>query len=179
MSEFEKQQEIDWRWSELKKLQLHYVDFRDFYADCSEMLLGFTPSAMQYDIANYVANGPLYCMVQAQRGEAKTTITGCFAVWCLIHDPSFRVLILSAGSKMAKQISTWCIQIINSMPELEILRCDKSHPGARASVEAYDVHWQLKGADKSPSIACMGITSSIQGFRADLLIADDRHICRL
>jgi len=173
MSEYEKQQDIDWRWNELSKLQEHYRDFRDFYADCSEMLLGFTPSDMQYDIANYVANGPLYSMVQAQRGEAKTTITGCFAVWCLIHDPTFRVLIISAGSKMAKQISTWCIQIINNMPELDIMRCDKSHPGARASVEAYDVHWQLKGADKSPSIACMGITSSIQGFRADLLVADD------
>src|SRR6056297_2684679 len=173
MGELELKQEADWRWAELEKLQEHYKDFRDFYADCSEELLGFTPSDMQYDIANYINNGPFYCMVQAQRGEAKTTITGCYAVWCLIHDPTTRVLIISAGSKMAKQISTWCIQILNNMPELSILRCDKSHPGARASVEAYDVHWQLKGSDKSPSIACMGITSSIQGFRADILIADD------
>ena len=74
MSEFEKQQEVDWRWSELNKLQLHYADFRDFYADCSEMLLGFTPSEMQYDIANYVANGPLYSMVQAQRGDYSPTL---------------------------------------------------------------------------------------------------------
>ena len=165
--------EMAWRWEELRKLQEHYVDFRDFYADCSEELLGFTPSAMQYDIAQYVALGPLYSMVQAQRGQAKTTITGCYAVWCLIHDPTLRVLILSAGSKMAKQISTWCIQIINTMDCLEVLRCDKSHPGARASVEAYDVHWMLKGADKSPSIACLGITAAMQGYRADLLVADD------
>ena len=74
---------------------------------------------------------------------------------------------------MAKEISTWCIQIINTMDCMEILRCDKSHPGARASVEAYDVHWMLKGADKSPSIKCMGITSNMAGSRADLLIADD------
>jgi len=163
----------EWRWAELKKLQEHYTDFRDFYADCSEELLGFTPSDIQYDIAHYIANGPYYSMAQAQRGQAKTTITGCYAVWCLIHDPTTRILIVSAGAKMAKQISTWCIQIINHMPELECLRCDTSHPGARASVEAYDVHWELKGSDKSPSIACMGITASIQGFRADLLIADD------
>ena len=167
------QEEYQWRWAELEKLQEHYVDFRDFYADCSETLLGFTPTWMQYDIAEYVCNGPLWSMVQAQRGEAKTTIAGCYAVWCLIHDPGYRILVLSAGSAMAKQISTWCIAIINGMPELEILRCDKSHPGARASVEAYDVHYQLKGANKSPSIACLGVTSNMQGYRADLLMPDD------
>ncbi len=166
-------EEQAWRWGELQKVQEHYKDFRDFYADCSEELLGFTPSAMQYDIAQYVEQGPMYAMVQAQRGQAKTTITGCYAVWCLIHDPTLRVLILSAGSTMAKEISTWCIQIINTLACLEILRCDKSHPGARASVEAYDIHWMLKGADKSPSIKCMGITSNMAGSRADLLIADD------
>lgn len=161
------------RWNDLKALQEHYADFRDFYWDCSVDLLGFEPTKMQLEIANYIAHGPWYLMVQAQRGEAKTTITGCLAVWLLIHNPSFRILIVSAGTKMAKQISTWCIQIINGMPELECLRVDSSHPGARASVEAYDVHHTLKGAEKSPSIACLGITSTSQGYRADFLIADD------
>jgi hypothetical protein len=161
------------RWKELEKLQEHYSDFRDFYGDVSENLLGFEPTWLQYDIADYVANGPLWAMVQAQRGQAKTTIAGCYAVWCLIHDPSMRVLILSAGSKMAKQISIWCIQIIMNMPELEILRGDKSNPGTRSSVEEFDIHHMLKGAEKSPSIACLGITSNMQGYRADLLIPDD------
>ena len=170
----EEQKLINARWEDLYKLQEHYKDFRDFYADCSIDLLGFTPSDMQYDIANYVANCPLYSMVMAQRGEAKTTITGCYAIWCIIQDPTLEVFIVSAGSTMAKEISTWCIQIINAMPELDCLRCDKSHHGARASVEAYDVHHGLKGANKSPSIKCMGITAAMQGSRAGLLIADDK-----
>jgi len=165
--------EYERRWRDLTELQEHYADFRDFYADCSEELLGFVPSAMQYDIAQYVALGPLYAMVQAQRGEAKTTITGCYAIWCLIHDPTTRVLIISAGTDMAKEISTWCIQILNNLDCLDCLRCDTSHPGARCSVKAYDVHYMLKGANKSPSIACVGITSTVEGKRADLLIADD------
>ena len=111
--------------------------------------------------------------------EAKTTITGCYAIWRLIFEPYLRVLILSAGSGMAKEISTWCIQIVSSLPQLEVMRCDKSYPGARSSVEAYDIHYELKGAMASPSIKCMGITSNMQGTRADLLIADDRHTCRL
>ena len=161
------------RWADLEALQNHYKDFRDFYRDCSVDILGFEPTPQQLDIAFFVAYGPTYAMVQAQRGEAKTTITGCYAVWALIHNPRHRALIVSAGTPLAKQISTWCIQIINNMPELECMRCDTTHPGARSSVEAYDIHHTLKGAEKSPSIACLGITSNIQGFRADLLIADD------
>jgi len=166
-------EEYAWRWTELEKLQAHYTDFRDLYADVSEHLLGFEPTWMQYDIADYVANGAKWRMIQAQRGQAKTTIAGCYAIYRLIHDPTHRVLIISAGTTMAKEISTWCIQIINTMPELEVLRCDKSHPGARSSVEAYDVHHMLKGAGASPSIKCLGITSAMQGSRADLLIPDD------
>jgi hypothetical protein len=161
------------RWSDLEALQEHYSDFRDFYYDCSVDLLGFVPTEQQLDIANYISKGPFYLMVQAQRGEAKTTITGCFAVYQLIHQPRTRVLIVSAGTPLAKEISTWCIQIINGMEVLECLRVDTSHDGARNSVEAYDVHHTLKGPDKSPSIACVGITSNLQGRRADLLIADD------
>lgn len=165
--------ELKTRWVQINALRKHYSDFRDFYRDCSVDLLGFEPSAMQYDIANYIAMSDLYSMVQAQRGEAKTTITGCYAVWRLIHNPRETVLIFSAGGKMAKQISTWCIQIITGMAQLSCLVCDRSYPGARASVEAYDVHFLLKGPDKSPSISCQGITGFSQGFRASLLIADD------
>ena len=58
-----KAEEYAWRWGELEKLQEHYSDFRDFYADASEALLGFEPTWMQYDIADYVANGPIWSMV--------------------------------------------------------------------------------------------------------------------
>jgi len=35
------------------------------------------------------------------------------------------------------------------------------------------VHYSLKGIDKSPSVACIGITGNLPSKRADLLIADD------
>lgn len=161
------------RLADIQAVAEHYKNFEDFYWDCSVELLGFEPTEEQMDIARYVSKGPLYAMVQAQRGEAKTTITGCYGVWNLLDDPRFRVLIISAGTPLAKQIATWCIQIINGMDVLEPLRPDKSHPGTRTSVEAYDIHHDLKAAGASPSIACLGITSNMQGFRADLLIADD------
>lgn len=160
------------RWQELDRLRAEYPEFRPFLFDVVTGLLGFDCTALQLDIAMYLEFGPTYRMIQAQRGQAKTTITACYAVWRIIHDPTTRVLIVSSGSDMATEISNWIIQIIMGMEELECLRPDRS-AGDRASVKAFDVHNELKGPEKSPSIACIGITSNMQGKRADVLIADD------
>ncbi len=160
------------RWRELDLLREEYKDFKPFLYDVITGLLGFDCTPLQLDIADYLATGPLYRMIQAQRGQAKTTITACYAVWRIIHDPTTRILIVSSGSDMATEISNWIIQIIMGMEELECLRPDRS-AGDRASVKAFDVHYELKGPEKSPSIACIGITSNMQGKRADVLIADD------
>lgn len=161
------------RWEQLRYLQTYYSDFRDFYRDASVELLGFEPTDMQFDIADFLQTGPRFSMIQAQRGEAKTTITGCYAVWMLIHDPGEIILIVSAGGKMSKQVANWVISIINGMETLECLVPDKNHTTTRTSVEEYDVHHHLKGTNKSPSVSTLGVTANTQGYRASLLIADD------
>lgn len=160
------------RWAELDLLREEYPTFKPFIFDVMTGLLGFNCSDIQLDIADYLEYGPKERMIQAQRGQAKTTITAAYAVWRLIHNPSARVLIVSAGGTQATEIANWVIQIIRGMPELECLRPDRSQ-GDRESVEAYDIHFELKGPEKSPSVACVGITSNMQGKRADILIADD------
>lgn len=160
------------RWADLEALQRHYVHFTDFLYDVITDLLGFTCTDIQLDIAEFLANGEKYKMIQAQRGQAKTTITAAYAVWRLIHNPKTRVFIVSSGDDMATEVANWVIQIIMNMPELECMRPDTSG-GDRSSVKAFDIHHTLKGAEKSPSVKCKGITSNIQGSRADVLIADD------
>jgi hypothetical protein len=160
------------RWKDIELLQEHYAKFTDFLRDVNEEVLGFNCTDIQLDIAEFLESGPKYKMVQAQRGQAKTTITACYAVWRLIQNPRTRILVISAGDTMATQISFWIIQIIQNMPELKCLRPDTT-AGDRSSVKGFDVHHTLKGYDKSPSVACLGITSNMQGFRADVLIADD------
>lgn len=155
----------------LQMVQEGYPDFIPFLEDVME-LLGFSTSDIQRDIAGFIAYGPQNLMVQAQRGQAKTTIVAAFAVWSLIHQPWWRVLILSAGGTQAIEISTLIVRLIMTMEVLECLRPDKM-AGDRTSVEAFDVHHSLKGVDKSPSVACVGIDSNLQGKRADLLIPDD------
>lgn len=159
------------RWEALHTLQEAYPNFVPF---CEDMMieLGFGLTDIQADIAEFMQFGPDSQMVQAQRSQAKTTIVACFAVWCLIHSPAHRILIVSAGGTQANEISILIIRLIMVVDILECLRPDKQ-AGDRTSTEHFDVHHSLKGLDKSPSVACIGITSNLQGKRADLLIADD------
>lgn len=159
------------RWAKLRMVQTHYRHFIDFLREVM-MMLGYSTTEIQEDIAAFMEHGPAWLMVQAQRGEAKTTIASAFSVWCLIHDPAHRILIVSAGGSQASDISTLIVRIITTMPELACLRPDTTN-GDRTSVEHFDVHYTLKGVDKSPSVKCLGITSNMQGNRAHLLLADD------
>lgn len=164
-------EEFELRLEELRMLQEHYARFEDFLED-GMALLGFHTSPVQFDIGRFMAYGPKLSMVQAQRSQAKTTIAACFAVWTLIQNPKARVLIVSAGGTQASDISILIVRMIQNMEGLECLRPDKS-AGDRTSTEQFDVHYSLKGIDKSPSVACIGVGGNLQGKRADLLLADD------
>ena len=162
----------NWRHEHQKALAERYQSFAVFLRDAMWYLGKWTPTWMQYDIANYMQYGPDNQMTQAQRGEAKSTIACIYGVWMLIHDPKHRVLIVSAGQKGATLNATLITKMILFWDVLKFLRPDKS-AGDRTSVEAFDVHHSLKGVDRSPSVACIGITANLPGLRADLLIPDD------
>ena len=159
------------RWDSLTLLQQHYASFIPFLEDVMHEL-GFSTTDIQKDIGGYIAYGPQYLMVQAQRSQAKTTIAAAFAVWYLMHNPAGRVLIVSAGGDQATDIATLIVRIIMNMDVLECMRPDKA-AGDRTSVEGFDIHHSLKGIDKSASVDCIGIDANLQGRRADLLIPDD------
>lgn len=160
------------RWDRLRLLQKAYPKFVPFLRDMMDEL-GFGTTWLQEDIAEFISDLDLqYVLVMAQRSQAKTTITAIYVVWSMIHAPQSRNLIVSAGGSLASEISTLIVRLIMSVDILEPLRPDRS-AGDRTSVESFDVHHSLKGTDKSPSLGCFGITSNIQGKRADLLIADD------
>lgn len=148
-----------------------FKEFRDF-AYVGMKFLGFELTDMQADIADFMQYGPRKKMVAAQRGEAKSTLAALFAVWSLIQDQRCRVLIVSGGEQQASEVATLVIRLIETWPLLCWLKADSSR-GDRTSYTGYDVHCDLKGLDKSPSVACVGVTASLQGKRADLLIPDD------
>lgn len=163
--------DIQTRFAHVALLAEQYEKFEDFAED-GMLFLGFSLTDMQRDISEYMQNGPRLRMVMAQRGEAKTTLAALYAVWRLIHRPSTRVLIVSAGEQNSSDTATLIVRLIMTWDILECLRPDRQ-AGDRTSTAAFDVHYALKGLDRSPSIACAGITSNLPGRRADLLIPDD------
>jgi hypothetical protein len=135
-------------------------------------VLGYSTTQLQLDIGAFLEFGPKDLMIQAQRGQAKSTITALFAIWYLIHHPRGSVLIVSAGGKQANEISTLIVKLIMNTEILECMR-PNINKNDRQSVEAFDINFNLRGPQKSPSVACTGITGNLQGKRATLLIADD------
>lgn len=129
-------------------------------------------NAVQADILEYMLTGKKYRMVQAQRGQAKTTLAGIFAAFTLLHMPHYRIVIFSQTAKRATEISGWVVKIFKQLDFLEFMLPDRNK-GDRDSTEAFDIHHVFKGGDKSPSVSCYSITSGAQGARADLLLTDD------
>ena len=148
------------RKAKLVRLQQHYDTFGVFLDDVMD-LLGFTASAQQHDIGDYLANGPGLLMIQAQRGQAKSTITAAYAVWYLIHNPSARVLIISAADSLASEISNLIINIMATMPQLECMRPDKS-AGDRTAGDGYDIHHTLKGVEKYTTEVHVNVGGTMQ-----------------
>ncbi|WP_218814149.1 phage terminase large subunit [Rickettsiella endosymbiont of Dermanyssus gallinae] len=156
---------------QLSLLKVCFEDFRDF-ACYGMKFLGFSLTDMQADIAHYLQTGPKKKMILAQRGEAKSTLTALYGVWSLIMEPRTRVLIISAAGRQASELATLIVRLIEHWPILNCMKANKCQ-GDRSSYCSYDINNALKPLDKSPSIACIGITASLQGKRADVLIADD------
>ena len=163
--------DVKLRFAHVELLAEQYERFEDFAFD-GMAFLGFPLTDMQRDISEYMQDGPRLRMVMAQRGEAKSTLAALYAVWRIVQRPSTRVLIVSGGEQQASEVATLVVRLIQTWEILECLRPDRQ-AGDRTSVEAFDVHYALKGLDKSPSVACVGINANLPGKRADLLIPDD------
>lgn len=160
------------RFAKAAAVQEYYPHFKEFAED-GMAFLGFPLTDMQGDISEYMESGPRLRLVMAQRGEAKSTLAALYAVWRLIHRCNERILVVSAGETQASEVALLIIRVIMHWDILEYIRPDKLM-GDRTSVESFDVHYALRGfVDKSPSVACVGITSNLPGKRADLLIPDD------
>lgn len=171
-------------WDDLELLQETFPftvqGLHDFAEICINTLIPGNPhlNPTQADILEYMLTGDKYRMVQAQRGQAKTTLAGIYAAFILIHNPHFRIVIFSQTGKRATEIAGWVVKIYKHIDFLNFMLPDRI-AGDKDSTEAFDILYVFKGSDKSPSVSCYSITAGAQGARADLILADDRHTCRL
>lgn len=155
----------------LRMVQGHYTRFEPFLVDGMKFL-GFGTSRVQKLIGNFMEVGPQDIMVQAQRGQAKTTIAALFCTFTLVHNPCARVLIVSSTQDFATGISGLIAQLLTRWEVLQCLAPDRS-AGDKASAGATDVFHVFKGVDKSHSVNSLSIQGTLTGNRADLLLLDD------
>tara|TARA_R100000700_G_C3175357_1_gene150183 strand:- start:1107 stop:2762 length:1656 start_codon:yes stop_codon:yes gene_type:complete len=146
-------------------------DFRNFLYIAWKHLALPPPTPIQYDIAEYLQEGPKRLIIQAFRGVGKSWITSAFVVWKLLCDPQLKFLVISASKQRADDFSTFTKRIIHEMPILQHLRAREDQ---RNSNVAFDV--APSRAAHAPSVKSVGITGQIVGSRAHFIIADDVEV---
>ena len=104
------------------QLDLIKNDFRNFLYIAWKHLALPDPTPIQYDIAEYLQDGPKRLIIQAFRGVGKSWITSAFVVWKLLCDPQLKFLVISASKQRSDDFSTFTKRIIHEMPILQHLR---------------------------------------------------------
>lgn len=143
-------------------------DFRNFLFLVWVHLNLPEPTPVQYDIAKRLQHGPRRDVIEAFRGVGKSWITVAYVLWRLYLDPQKKILVVSASKNLADNFSTFCFQLINSMPLLAHLRPRPEQRNSKIQFDVGPAH-----DSKDPSVRSVGITGQITGGRADLIIPDD------
>ena len=126
------------------------------------------PTAIQYDIADFLQTDERRLVIQAFRGVGKSWITSAYVCHQLLMNPQRNILVVSASKSRSDDFSTFTQRLIAEMPLLAHL---KPTPDQRHSKVSFDV--APARASHAPSVKSLGITSQLTGSRADLIIADD------
>ena len=146
-------------------------DFRNFLFLVWKHLNLPDPTTLQYDIAEYLQNGPKRSVIMAFRGVGKSWITSAFVVHQLLLDPSKNILVVSASKNRSDDFSTFTLRIIQEIPILSHLKPSENQ---RFSKIAFDVG--PAPASHAPSVKSLGISSQLTGSRADIIVADDVEV---
>ena len=129
------------------------------------------PTPIQYDLANFLQNGPSKIAIEAFRGVGKSFITSAYVLWRLYNNPQLKFLVVSASKSRADAFSTFTMRLIQEMDILAHLRPRDEQRNSRIE---FDVGPAT--ADQSPSVKSVGITGQLTGSRADEIIADDVEV---
>jgi len=111
-----------------------------------------------------------YIFIAAHRAFGKSVLTQIFTLWTLYWYPETKVMIISQKHDRAKEMVTFLLNCLENLPMFEALR---PQPGDRQQKTSFDISHKVINPSPNPSVMAAGITGSIQGNRANLLILDD------
>ena len=127
-----------------------------------------SPTPVQYQLADYLQNGPERRIIMAYRGCGKSFLTAGYVLWRLRRNPDTKVLVISAAQDRADAFSVFCHDLLRNWFLVKDLFPSDTQ---RFSKVAFDVYGAKP--DQSPSVRSSGIFGQITGSRADLIVADD------
>lgn len=144
-------------------------DFRNFLALAWRHLRLPDPTPVQYQIADWMSNGPQRLVVKGFRGVGKSWIASAYACHRWALHPAKKILVVSGGARRAGDFTTFTRQLLESWDLLAELRPQLD--ALRDSKICFDVN--SDDIAHAASMTSLGITGQLTGSRADEIIADD------
>ncbi len=149
------------------------TDFRIFLYLIWKVLGLPDPTPRQYELAEYLQNGPRRKGILGYRGIGKSWITSSFVLWLLWKNNETRILVVSASKERADSFSIFTKRLLAEVDFLQHL-CPDPRKGDRDSNVAFDVRGCSPA--QAPSVKSVGITGQVTGSRADFIVCDDVEV---
>jgi hypothetical protein len=101
------------------------LDFRNWLYLVWKHLNLPDPTPVQYDIADWLQNGPKRLITEAFRGVGKSLRHGAFVCHQLLLDPQLKFLVVSASKDRADAFSIFVKRLIAEMPDADAPQSDR------------------------------------------------------
>lgn len=127
------------------------------------------PTNMQLLFADVLqkSNHRLLCML-GYRGFAKTYISCAYLMWMLYREPTLKIAIWAANQENAGDSTQLMLNWIKNVKWLHHL-----HPGPEQDQSKLSFDVAGKTIIRGSSVSAYGITGTVTGTRADILLVDD------
>lgn len=146
-----------------------FKDFRNFVHLVWSEVIGRKPTRRQYEMAHFMQHGPPNQVLECMRGIGKSWLSATFVPWVHGWCPWIQFLVTSAAQTKSDEFSTFCQQLLETLPELAHILPDSPKRWSRV---AFDVAGAQEAAQDA-SVRSRGIFGQITGGRAHIIIPDD------
>ncbi len=150
------------------------IDFKLFLVIWNQQQNMRTP-AIHLQMADWLQGaleqGDQRLLLQAFRSSGKSTITGLYAAWRLLCDPSLRIIVLAADMDLARKMVRNVKKIVERHPLTAHLKPPQADQwGADRFTILRDIEM------RDPSMMAKSVQTNLTGSRADMIICDDVEV---